>query len=275
MVNILVPTDFSDLSKVALQYAIKVANAMDGNVTLLHAISITQPTRASMRLKLNSLEEELVKYAKEDLETMVHETKDHVKTDHPIQLKVAMGDSFNITVLREAKKLRSGLIIMGTRGASGVKKWILGSNTTAVIAVSHIPVLVVPELAVFKSFTNVVYACDLEHIERELTVIAPYVDRFKSVIHLIHVTKNPNAVSAIEEKIDTIIQKLGYGNVIVRVLVNEDVDVALEKYVMTVKADLLTMFTHHRKFYQKLFDRSVTRKMAFHSKIPLLAFKQR
>ena len=71
MVNILVPTDLSDLSKVAVQYAIKIANKLDGTITLLHVINVMQPTRASMRLRLNALEQEMMDIASEDLEALV------------------------------------------------------------------------------------------------------------------------------------------------------------------------------------------------------------
>jgi hypothetical protein len=57
-------------------------------------------------------------------------------------------------------------------------------------------------------------------------------------------------------------------------MVNKDIDEGIEHYVGVVKADLLTMFMNDPSFYQKLFNRSITRKMAFQSKIPLLAFRQ-
>jgi nucleotide-binding universal stress UspA family protein len=156
MVNILVPTDLSDLSKVAVQYAIKIANKLDGTITLLHVINIIQPTRATMRLRLKTLEQELVELAKEDLDALVSEVSKQAKTSQPIKVKIVKGTSFNDTVKREAKKLRTGLIVMGTRGASGLKKYVLGSNTASVIEVSHVPVLAVPELGDFRNFRNVV-----------------------------------------------------------------------------------------------------------------------
>jgi nucleotide-binding universal stress UspA family protein len=174
MVNILVPTDLSDLSKVALQYAIKIANKLEGNVTLLHVINIIQPTRASMRLRLNALENELLEMATEDLDAFEEEVTRNAKLTHPVVKKIVKGTSFNDTVKKEAKRLRSGLIVMGTRGASGLKKYVMGSNTASVIEVSHIPVLAVPELGAFKQFGNVVYASDLKHIEKELNTLIPY-----------------------------------------------------------------------------------------------------
>lgn len=275
MVNILVPTDLSELSKIAVQYAIKIANKMDGNITLLHVINIIQPTRATMRLRLKSLEQELLDIAKEDLEALVKDISKTAKTNLPIKIKIVKGSSFNNSVKREAKRLRTGLIVMGTRGASGLKKYVMGSNTASVIEVSHVPVLAVPELGSFKNFRNVVYASDLTHLEKELKTLIPYLEKFDSTVHLIHVTQSQKTVSIIERKIDSVVQKTGYKNVVVRVIVNKQVDEAIDHYVDVIKADLLTMFTHERSFYEKLFDRSMTRKMAFHSKVPLLAFRQR
>src|SRR5688500_10399580 len=60
MVNILVPTDFSALSKVAVQYAIKIANTLNGNITLLHVITITEPVRVSMNDKMKVLQKDLI-----------------------------------------------------------------------------------------------------------------------------------------------------------------------------------------------------------------------
>jgi len=60
----------------------------------------------------------------------------------------------------------------------------------------------------------------------------------------------------------------------VKVIVSRNIDQSIEDYVMEMKADLLTTFTRNHNFYDKLFDRSIARKMAFQSKVPLLAFKQ-
>lgn len=275
MINILVPTDFSKLSKVAIKYAIRFANTIDGNVTLLYVVTQVDTPRAGLRLRFQTLEKELMKVAREDLEALVNEFSSHNKTQHPIRTKIARGTSFNETVKAEARKLRSGLIIMGTRGASGLKKYIVGSNTASVIDISHIPVLVVPEFAEFKNFRTVVHATDLRHTERELKTLIPYVKQFDSVVHLIHVTSSLKQVAQLEKKIDAIVTKTGFSNVIVRVMVNQDIDEAIEHYVTTTKADLLTTFTHDHSFYDKLFDRSITRKLAFQSKMPLLAFRQK
>jgi nucleotide-binding universal stress UspA family protein len=274
MVNILVPTDFSDLSKVAINFAMKVANKVNGNITLLHVVTMIQPARASMRFKFKSLEQELVEIAEEDFQNLLKEVSKSNKTNQSIKYKIVKGTSFNDTLRREAKRLRSGLIVMGTHGASGLKKVVVGSNTASIIEISHIPVLAIPELGEFKHFKNIVYATDLKHLDKELKALLPYAKYFDSTVHMVHVTKNSKNVHALEEKMaKAAVGKIEYNKFTVKAVVNNDIDDAIEKYVKDIKADLLTTFAHDHNFYEKLFNRSVTRKLAFQSVVPLLAFK--
>ena len=274
MVNILVPTDFSDLSRVAINYAVKVANKLDGTLTLLHVVTVIQPTRASMRLRLEALEEELLKVAREDMELLMAELAGKLKTSKPIEQRIVQGSSFNAAVKNEAKKLRSGLIVIGTRGANGLKKVVLGSNTASLIEISHIPVLVVPELAEFTSFRKLVYATDLSSIESELETLLPYIKIFESTVHVFHAASSAKASAAAEAKIKEAIAKVDYDKFKVQVVVDKDVDKAVEAYVKETSSDLLATFTHEHSVYEKLFNRSLTRKLAFQSRLPLLALRQ-
>ncbi len=274
MVNILVPTDFSQLSKSALKYAIKIANRLGGNVTVLHVMTTTREIRISMLEKIRSLDYNAVESAEHELEVMIRTLSEQYKVLNPIRYDVVRGAYFPSTLLREARRLRSGLIVMGTRGASGLTKAMLGSNTNSVIEVSHIPVLAVPEKADFKGFRNVVYAADLQNLEEELDILIRYIEKFGSTIHLIHIVPPGDSIDLIEERIQNVLNGYKYKNIVNLVLVDHNVGTALENYVQVSRADALAMFTHEISFVEKVFDRSMTRKMAFHSKVPLLAFRQ-
>lgn len=274
MVNILVPTDFSQLSKSALKYAIKIANQLEGNVTVLHVMTMTRALRISMREKLVSLDHDLIGSAEAELEIMIKTLSEQYKTKEFIKYQVVRGAYFPSTLLREARRLHSGLIVMGTRGATGLTRAVLGSNTNSVIEVSHVPVLAVPEKADFKGFRNVVYASDLRNLEEELAILLRYIERFGSTIHLIHIIPPGEQVEAVEARIERVLHGFSYKDIITLVLVDNDVDSALDQYVEVSKADVLAMFTHEISFFEKVFDTSMTRKMAFHSRVPLLAFKQ-
>jgi nucleotide-binding universal stress UspA family protein len=275
MVNILVPTDFSALSKVAVQYAIKIANQNDGIITLLHVVTITQTVRASMHDQFKDLEEDLIPFAEKDLNNLVKDVCKTTKTNTSLRYSVVRHSSLTEVIRKETKRLKIDLIVMGTRGASGLKKAVMGSNTTSVIESSQVPVLTVPSKAQFKGFKDVIYASDLKNLEKELKIMVPLAERFGSTLHLLHITSNGKAVNELEEKIEKATQKISYKNLVTLVLVDRYVEDAIDQYVSVCKADLLTMFTHDLTFFEKLFDRSMTRKMAFHSIVPLLAFKSK
>jgi nucleotide-binding universal stress UspA family protein len=275
MINILVPTDFSALSKVAVQYAIKIANKLNGRVTLLHVVTINKPTRATMHERIRELEEDLIRFAERDLNKLIKEVCKTVKTSEPIKYSVVRSGEFTDAVKKEARRLKTGLIVMGTKGASGLKKAVVGSNTASVIELSNVPVIAVPSRAQFKGFKDIVYASDLKNLERELKTLKLYADQFGSVIHLVHIVPTGKDVDELEEKIDKVVKKLRCKNIVSLVLVDRYIEGAIDQYIGVCKADLLAMFTHDLSFYEKLFDRSMTRKMAFHSSVPLLAFKKR
>jgi nucleotide-binding universal stress UspA family protein len=275
MLSILVPTDLSDLSKVAARYAVKMANKLDGRVTLVHVITMRRPVRATLQQRARTMEKELIQAAEIELAQLVKELSKHARFSKPIQYHAVTGATFHETVKKEARKHAADIIVMGTHGASGLKKVVLGSNTTTMIGVSTIPVLAVPEDAEFKSLRNVVYASDLRSLQKELGTLIPYAEKFNAMIHLVHVAPVRKNIQEIEAKMESAVQQAGYKKAGSIVLADDDVDDAIEQYVIINKPDLLVMFTHDPTFYEKLFDRSFTRRMAFHSKVPLLAFKHR
>lgn len=275
MLNILVPTDFSPLSKVASNFSVKIGCQLDGNVTFLHVLTITAPVRVSMHEKMKKLEEDMIRIAERDMHRLIKDVTKNQEVPVPTKSLVVRSSDFVATVNKESKRLRSGLIVMGTKGATGLKKTMLGSNTTSVIQGSHIPVLVVPDKARFKGFHDIVYACDMKDPERELKLLLPYAEKFDSVVHLVHVTSSGKKIEELEEKMEKILQKLKAKNVAAVVLVDDNIEAAIEQYMNVNKATLLAMFTHQLTFLERLFDKSMTRKVAFHSSVPLLAFKKR
>jgi nucleotide-binding universal stress UspA family protein len=273
MVNILVPTDFSDLSKVAVNYAIKVANKFDGTVTLLHVISGIVPVRGDMSSRIKKVEMELVAQAQLDFAPVVKEAQKLNKTDNDITSKIEKGESFGKVLKAFVKKNKFDLIVMGTRGASGVSKYVLGSNTVSVLEESPIPVLAVPGNAEFKTFKNVVYATDLKHFEREVRTILPYLKIFDSTLHVFHVVEKLKDAENLEVVVKKALKKVDYRKSTVRIDKSKKIEPAIESFVHALKADLVIMFTHKRNFYEKLFNRSMTKEMAFQTNVPLLAFK--
>ncbi len=271
--KILIPTDFSKLSKVAVNYAAKIAMELDAELVLLNVLFLDAPPRASMSLK--SVEDVLKGNAEIDSVQLINELKEQHKGNLNITHKIILGNPVEDIVENYAVHNGIDLIIMGTKGATGLEKYIIGSNAAGVISNSSIPVITVPEHARFNGLKHIVYATDMWDLNIEAKALVPLAQLFNSTIHIVHIIE-PNSKKNIEIKTITtdLISELNYTKIKFKVVINDDIINGIDEYIADIKADLLAMFTRELTFFEKLFGKSVTRQMAFHSWIPMISFKK-
>ncbi len=273
--KILVPTDFSKLSKVAVLYAAQMAKSLDAEITLLHAVYIEAPPRAQAAMKERQIVDAMVDNAMQDFVQLSNEIKKEVGYVVKVTPQIVKGHPVEDVVVNFAHHNDIDLIIMGTKGASGIKKVLMGSNAAATISRSTIPVITVPEHSRFKPIKNIIYATDMQSLEHEVNSIIPLAELFNATINILHVL-SPDSTTKINKaqiKKD-IINKYKYPHITVHVSINDDVAEGIDEYIVQAKADMLAMFTRELTFFQKLFGKSITREMAFHTWVPLLAFKK-
>ncbi len=270
--KIVLLTDFSPLSKVAIQYAMKMASKLDVEFAILNVVRLDGVPKSNLKWK--QIERSLVAVAEEEGEKLVSELKQ--KVNSPITFKAIRSHKVADMVTRYVEKNYTNLVIMGSQGASQLKKARLGGTTVSVIDSVHAPVLAIPKLAEFKSFKNVVYASDLKDVKKELETIIPFAQIFDSKIYVVHVVSAIDMkVEAQRKNVEAVIKQTGYSKIDFKLLIHEDVPVAIDQYIKDMKADLLTTFTHELSLYEKLFGLSVTRKLAYLANVPLLAFKRK
>jgi nucleotide-binding universal stress UspA family protein len=138
--NILVAVDFSDSSKAALEYALSISDQFEATVTLVHAI---EPYLYQDDLALGTTLEEInarwSRKQKEKLEILCQST-----VRNPILSTVLVVTGVAWTQIVETAKTRhADLIVIGTRGLTGLKHVLMGSTAERVVRHAHCPVLVV------------------------------------------------------------------------------------------------------------------------------------
>lgn len=273
--KILVPTDFSKLSEVAIHYAAKLSKKLNAEIVLLHAVFIDAPPRAQAALKTRQILDAIVDNAVQDFAGITNEIKEEVGDKINISCKIVKGYPVKDVVETFALHNDIDLIIMGTKGASGLKKVLIGSNATSVIGNSSIPVITVPEHARFKNIKHIVYASDMLAVNKEIKILIQFAQLFDSSIHLLHII-SPDSKKKIDRiKIkNELVNKYNYPKFSIHISLNDDIKEAIDEYIADIQADMLAMFTHEPTFFEKLFGKSVTREMAFHSWIPMLTFKR-
>lgn len=273
--KILLPTDFSKLSKVAIHYAAKMALKLNAEIVLFHAVFIDAPPKAQTALKAQQILDAMAKNAKEDFVYIENEIKKECGGKVKISSHIIKGYPVEDVIETFAEHNNIDLIIMGTKGASGLKKVLMGSNTSAVISNSNIPVIAIPEHARFRSIKHIVYASDMQMVKKEIQALMQFARLFNATIHILHIIPPDSKKKIDKTKIKKeIIAQYKYSHISVHVSLNDDIIEGIDEYIADVKADMLAMFTHKPTFFEKLFGKSITRQMAFHAWTPLLTIKK-
>jgi nucleotide-binding universal stress UspA family protein len=215
-----------------------------------------------------------MKVAEEEGESLLAEVK--AKTKAPVTFKAVKGHTVTDVLKRHIAKNYVNLVVMGSQGASQLKRMTLGGTTVSVIDAIAAPVMAIPKYAEFKNFSRIVYATDLKDIKAELEMIIPFASIFNTYIHVVHVVESVD--KRVEDQriaAEQAIAKTGYKKIDFRLIIDDDVPSAIDGFIRQSNADLLTTFTHELRLYEKLFGLSVTRNLAYQGNIPLLAFKRK
>ena len=276
MKKIIVPVDFSIYSENALQSAAFMAKQNNAEIVVVHMLELSH---ALINQSESASQQEMIFY----LKLAERKFNDFLQKDYLSTLKVTpIIKHFKIfsELDKLAKEEKADLIIMGSKGTSGLEEMFIGSNTEKVIRYANVPVLVVKENAITKKVENVVFACDFTEED-----IDPYVRAkalFKKLgcnLQLVYVntpTSKFKNSKEIKEKMKAFFKN-----------VNEDVnsienvkvvaDYSVEKGVLYFadesKADVIAVATHGRKGVSHFFEGSISEDIANHSKLPIISFK--
>jgi nucleotide-binding universal stress UspA family protein len=153
MKTILAPVDFSDASDNSVSFAAELAKRSSARLVIVNILQ-KDGDEEETKDKLQSLETGLIKSFEIICES-----------------SLAHGNLID-TLKKIISVQQPDLIVMGTRGASGLKKILIGSNTVNVLTNTKVPVLVIPEVARFGNFfhkgkNRIVLATDLDLLENE------------------------------------------------------------------------------------------------------------
>jgi nucleotide-binding universal stress UspA family protein len=270
--NILIPTDFSKLSKIAIDYILGLSRDIELNITLIHVLNTSVP---QARVTTKKLEEAIKMSSEVEMRELIQTIQKEHRSKHNIRYKIVVAHYIEEAVEKFALNNDIDLICIGTKGASGLKKIFIGSNAVAIIKKSSIPVLTIPEYARYRGIDSVLYCSDLYNIEEEIDRIILFIKLLDSSIQIVHVEEesegsNFNILS--EEK--KLRELFSYENISIKKLQNVSVMQGINQQVADIDAELLILFTHTTNLFEEIFQKSVTQSIAFQSRIPILTFQK-
>jgi nucleotide-binding universal stress UspA family protein len=264
MKRILVPTDFSPNADKALNFAIQLAKQAKGEIFLVHSIEFGMFEED----KENILEKmALISKSVYDNESVT------------ITSTIYSGSPVN-AILDVINKLDTDLVVMGTMGNAAFKEKIFGSKTADLIGKCPVPVLVIPLLSDWKIPSKILLAINnFDENQAKLQAAVKLAELFSASIQVAIFTdadsdfaeeysEHENKIAAFRDLLKTKYEAIEIHAVH---LAGHYFIESIEKWVAENNIDILIMLTHKRNILQSIFNRSMTKKMSYHTNIPLLA----
>jgi nucleotide-binding universal stress UspA family protein len=269
MKNILFPTDFSQNANNALDFALKLAVKTSSKIILFNAYQVPY-NRADMMVSVLDI-------LKEDSLNGLNETVKNIKANPAfaaieIETLSRVGDVVNTTTDVIAEK-DIDLIVMGTKGESGMLEKIIGSNTASVIKNVNCPVLAVPEKATFSAPFTIGFAYDMKEVENpsDLRFLAEIAKAFNAQIQFYCVV--PEAKQQDVKKVEENLKPLDFFSGIKTEAffgANGDIVEGLQEMVKEKKPDWMVMVAKKYTLFESLFHTSITKSMVIQTEKPMM-----
>lgn len=270
--KLLVPTDFSTCADHALNYAANLGRRTGHDLRLLHVYAPLDLANTAMISYIEQEVEEAQKDIKDKLHRICMTTaeKNNISCSHNVRI-----GALTENILAEAEESHCKLIVMGTEGASGLNKLLFGSRTSSVIESSDFPVLAVPPQSSIALPKKIVFATnffdsDLDTLKQLLTLVKGW----KPEIYLLHVSHDNlrSERDYIENFSKAVVKETDYKPLYYYVLPHENSERGIELFIKSVGGEMLVLSTRKRSFLERVFNASLTKQIAYHLTVPLLAY---
>lgn len=277
MKKIIVPVDFSEYSENALQTAAFLAKKSGAEILVVHMLELSN---AVLSQSESYLQQEMLFYLKMTEKKLA----EFLQKDYLSNIKVTpIIKHFKIfsEIDQLARNENADMIVMGSKGVSGLKEMFIGSNTEKVIRYAHVPVLVIKEEPVIKQIEKILFACDFSDDD-----VKPYMEakkllkKFNADIEMVYVstpTSKFKSTKELEEKMKRFFSQTNesYEESAQKVKIVSDysVEKGVFYYANKINSDVLVVATHGRKGIAHFFEGSISEDIANHSKLPVMSFK--
>lgn len=274
MKKILFPTDFSNASLNAFAYALDLADAAGAEIITLHVYQLPVIDYDGVPPYLLETYDVFELGSFENFRDQVPLLRDAAESRNkqhvPVRNVLLEGDLV-LAIKDLVREEVIDMIVMGTKGASGLEEMFLGTTTARVMEGVDVAVLAIPEAAHYQAIKKIGFATELQDDDRNrLERIVTLAKSLGAGVECLHVQNHKSQAS------DVLIadwELLFRDRVSFSIVEQEDVEQAILDFCGIAGIDIMAMVHHRRGFFEGLFHQSRTKQLAYHSKVPLLVLK--
>lgn len=272
MKTILVPTDFHKIAANAIDYAAEIAKRSGAALVLFHAfhaplVASEVPVAVP---DLGEIEKDCMALLRKIEKTL------HARHGNKLRVKSVVKCGFAVEEISDyASKQHVDLIVMGMQGAGFLSEKLIGSVTTSVIHDSKCPVIVVGEKIKYRPLKKIALACDYQEVDKKtLAPLKVIAELFKSHIYVLNVANGTKSTPPLPVAVGEFLKlegSLAKVDHTVHGIENDNVVEGINAFAAANNMDMVVMIPRKHSFLTNLIYEPNTKRMAFHSKVPLLA----
>lgn len=273
MQTIAVPFDFSEYAEAALDFAVQIGEKTNATIKLIHVIEYPLAKTFNVTGEVES-DDQMDQIFTIELIKKTNERLDEALAAHQsvqIDKVVLMGNAYE-GITEQIEEINVDLIVMGTKGATGLQELLVGSNTEKIVRNAHCPVLAIHKKGTLDSIKNVIFASDLDGTHgKVLEAFKYYQELFGAKLHLVWINTPHNAVNddLALERLKKIAVENNLSNYEIHVEKAFQPEEGILSFSWKIKADLIAMSTHSHKGLIHLFVGSIAENVVNHSNLPV------
>ncbi len=279
MKSILYATDYSENAIPALHFAYGLSEEFSAQMVALHVFDVPLVMGSTTSLSYVRKEAKAFVRDKEKLATFCTRYLGNTPEKLNIALEIIEESPIWKGILEKAADIEADLIVLGTKGDSPIKNYLLGSTTTKLIEKADCPVLAIPPDTPYKAIDTIVYASDLEGSDvftiKDLIQLAKPLD---AEIYLIHISNKEKETGndQMESFKNILHHQINYKNIHFETRYGLDVFKTLQDYINELDPDLIAMLEREgQSLVKDVWHRNLVKRMKSEGHYPLLTYNKK
>ncbi|NRB53223.1 MAG: universal stress protein [Saprospiraceae bacterium] len=268
MKKILVPTDFSPVADHAFSYAMEIGAAFNSELLLYHVYHVS---KVDYNRDFPADEQPLKKELERKMElTQLKFQQSITEKGLRVHGKVAR-EPILALFERKVEEHEIDMIVLGSKGASGLKKVIFGSVAATALNMAKIPIFIIPPESTTIPIKHIVLAVDHDKISKAvLSPLQQLAVKFGAKVTILNVKTETSPTSPPKPKVDLD----GVESHYLEVPLSNTINDTISKFVKTNDCDVLCMIRREKGFFERLLQGSNTVNQAYRNQLPLLVLPE-
>ena len=275
MERILVPIDFSVQAEYAAEVASNIARKTNSKIFLLHMLELPEGVIDPSSFGNSNNSPTTLLFMQRAYERFEDFKKSSFFNGLEVESKVQFHKAYE-GIIEESKEQNTDLIVMGSKGTSGIEEMLVGSNTEKVVRNSEVPVLVIQDAMPDFKIENMVFASNFNFENRTaFQKILNFTALFNAKLHLLKINTihNFETTKDSSDAIRNFINEFDLGEFTLNIYNDLSVEAGILHFSKVIEADLILLNTHGRRGLAHLFNGSISEDLSNHAKFPVITFK--